>query len=220
MNKLQRDDSDRRYFSMTPHIAKMLCENVYELALWTTVKMICGEGQGGECVLSTEDLAILSDMSCGKTSDCRRSLIDKKLIEGELKRDDGFPRPVWHLKIPDLYPANLELMQNLKSLKKRIQFKINQDDKAKTSLRTMKGKPHSFLRTTKQIITVSQKPRVKNLYTKSIFLQSPCKIGGVHLRKPFLQFMQSAVSLCRFKFHPQEATPFPDFLKTWFLAQT
>jgi hypothetical protein len=95
-------------------------------------------GDSGECYLSTEDLATLAMMSAGKVSQCRKRLIKHGLLEGEIRRDPGYPQPVWHLSIPDLWERNLEWRQDIgDDLKKRIEFK----DTQKKSLHVVKASP-------------------------------------------------------------------------------
>ena len=69
-NRVTDESNDRMYFIIKPRIIKAFSRNPYDLALWDTVKDVAGEG--GECYLSTDDLAALSGMSSGKASDSRK----------------------------------------------------------------------------------------------------------------------------------------------------
>jgi len=133
--KLQDDSADKKYFMVTPQLVWALCRSPYDYTLWDVIKMIAGEK--GECYLSTEDLATLAMMSTGKVSECRKYLIDQGLLQGQLRRDPGYPQPVWHLRIPDLWKANVEWRQKFESLEDRIALKIAQ----KKSLHLMKASP-------------------------------------------------------------------------------
>lgn len=134
-NKITNNSGDRKYFNQTPMIVWMLCDDPYEYALWNTIKMITGED--GECYLSTEDLASLSMMSVGKVSTCRKSLLDKGLLEGEKRRDPGFQQQVWHIRIPDLWEDNIQLAKKYSKLKEKVEYKKLQQE----SLHHMKPKP-------------------------------------------------------------------------------
>lgn len=94
-NELTDESADRKYFVIVPQIVWAQAMDVYDLALWTAVKMVAGDA--GECCLSTEDLATLAMMSAGKVSQCRQRLLAIGLLQGELRRDPGYPQPVWHL---------------------------------------------------------------------------------------------------------------------------
>ena len=100
MNRLEAQDGDRKYFTLVPRLVWALSRTPHDYMLWSTIKMIAGED--GECYLSTKDLATLSMMSAGKASSCRTYLLDKGLLNGEVRKDPGYPQPVWHLKVPDL----------------------------------------------------------------------------------------------------------------------
>ncbi len=45
-------------------------------------------------------------MSAGKVVDCRSHLLRVGLLVGRFYRDPGYPLPIWHLHIPDLWPRN------------------------------------------------------------------------------------------------------------------
>lgn len=104
-NRVAPDDSDHKYFALLPHVVLAYCRSPHDLALWVTIKMITGED--GECILSTEDLGEIAGMSSGKVSDCRAHLLRVGLLIGRLYRDPNYPQPVWHLRIPDLWPRNV-----------------------------------------------------------------------------------------------------------------
>lgn len=124
-NRLDDQSADRKYFTIIPQVVWAIARDPYELALWCVVKMIAGDE--GECYISTDDLATLAMMSTGKVSQCRKRLLSTGLLAGELRRDPGYPQPVWHLVIPDLWRLNLEWREELgHSLKKRIELKQEQ----------------------------------------------------------------------------------------------
>lgn len=99
------DTTDRKYFTLVPHIVFAHARDAYDLAAWLAIKTIAGDN--AECIMATEDLATLAGMSTGKFSSCRAHLLAVGLIDGEIRRDPGYPQPVWHLRIPDLWPENI-----------------------------------------------------------------------------------------------------------------
>lgn len=117
-NRITDQSNDRKYFTQMPNIVLAKCRNPQDIALWITIKMVAGEQ--GECFLSTEDLAELATMSVGKAADCRKFLISAGLIVGEIRRDEGYPQPVWHLTIPDLWDENIAWCKQNHSLKDKI----------------------------------------------------------------------------------------------------
>lgn len=123
-NKITDGRSDRKYFTITPRLIGLLCQDVYEYTLWCIIKEIAGEK--GECYLGTEDLADLAMQSMGKVSQARRRLIEAGLLQGEIRRDPGFQQSVWHLRIPDLWPKNIKLAEELAAIKDRVEFKRQQ----------------------------------------------------------------------------------------------
>ena len=135
-NRLEDKSQDRKYFTLTPRVVEMLCDDVYELALWQVIKTIAGEK--GECYIATQDLATLAMQSTGRASQSRKRLIKKGLLQGEIRRDPGYPQPVWHLVIPDLWERNLELIKKYPKIKDRITFKEQQ----KKSFHQVKPSPH------------------------------------------------------------------------------
>lgn len=125
-NRINDESSDRAYFTITPRIVWALAEDTQEYTLWCVIKDIAGEA--GECFLSTSDLALLAMQSAGSVSMRRKRLLNKGLLHGELRRDPGYPQQVWHLSIPDLWTANLDLAQELRSLRARIAYKADQKE--------------------------------------------------------------------------------------------
>ncbi len=123
-NKLDDQSSDRSYFVITPQLVWALCQDPYEYTLWGVIKMIAGEQ--GECMLSTPDLAAAAMMSSGKVSSCRQRLLDVGLLTGQMRRDPGYPQPVWHLTIPDLWAANVQWREANQDLLARIEGKRQQ----------------------------------------------------------------------------------------------
>jgi hypothetical protein len=122
--KVHDKSNDKKYFIVTPRLVWALCDDPYEYTFWSIVKDIAGEE--GECILSREDMAVLSMMSAGKASTCRDSLIRKKLLEGDFRRDPGYPQKVWHLSIPDFWEANIRWARQYPKLKDRVAFKREQ----------------------------------------------------------------------------------------------
>jgi len=120
-NEIKDNAGDRKYFTLTPRIVLAMCDSPFELTLWTVIKDVSGEA--GECYLTTNDLAALAMMSAGKVSECRQSLIEKKLLDGELRKDPGYPQPVWHLRVPDLWGKNIEWAKKYPTIKERIEHK-------------------------------------------------------------------------------------------------
>lgn len=123
---VEPDATDRNYFTIVPHIVLAMCETPAELALWITIKTIAGEN--GQCTLDTEQLAALATISTGACHQARKSLMRKGLITGQLRRDPGYPRAVWHLAIPDLWNINLAWRQRHPTLRERIAHKQAQHD--------------------------------------------------------------------------------------------
>ena len=122
-NRIRDESNDKKYFIMTPQLVLALCKDPYEFALWNVVKMIAAEK--GECYLSTPDLAEMAMMSTGKASQCRKSLIENGLLLGEVRRDPGYPQPVWHLRVPDLWEENIAWRKEHDSIQSRIEFRRN-----------------------------------------------------------------------------------------------
>lgn len=128
-NKITPDWSDHKYFVLTPQIVHALCRDNYELGLWTVVKMIAGET--GVCTLETPDLAALAMQSTGKCHLSRAFLLTAGLLDGQLYREAGYPRAVWHLSIPDLWPQNTRWRVTYNKLKDRIAWKYAQRQRKK-----------------------------------------------------------------------------------------
>jgi len=134
-NKLTDNSNDHSYFVLTPQIVWAFCQDPYEYTLWNVIKMIAGEG--GECFLATPDLAAAAMMSAGKVSECRKRLIESGLIIGDFRRDPGYPQPVWHLTVPDLWAQNLQWREENADLLGRIEIKREQ----RKSLHPVKPSP-------------------------------------------------------------------------------
>lgn len=126
MHKIKQSNSDRKYFTQVNRIVWAKCRSPFDYTLWATIKMIAGEE--GECFLATPDLAALAMMSTGKVSECRKHLIRVGLLKGELRRDPGYPQPVWHLRIPDLWRESIEWAEKHRTLGDRIRFKATQKE--------------------------------------------------------------------------------------------
>lgn len=125
-NRIEDHSKDHAYFIITPQLVWALCKDPYEFTLWSVIKMVAGDA--GECYLSSNQLASLSMMSLGKVSQCRKRLIDIGLLEGEIRRDPGYPQPVWHLRVPDLWQLNIKWRQRYNLLTDRLKFKEYQKE--------------------------------------------------------------------------------------------
>jgi hypothetical protein len=136
-NNIAKDDPDRKYFILTPQIVWALCPDPFVFTLWTVVKMIAGES--GECILATPDLADLAMQSAGKVSTGRKYLLSQGLLIGQFRRDPGYPQPVWHLSIPDLWEQNIRWRKTYDKLRDRIFFKRSQRRQMRTSVHLMKA---------------------------------------------------------------------------------
>jgi hypothetical protein len=134
--KAKDGSRDRLYFIISPRLVWALCEDSEELALWIVIKDIAGED--GECILSREDLALLAMQSTGSVSIRRDRLIRKKLLEGELRRDPGYPQSVWHLRIPDFWEANIRWARMYPKLSERVSFKRAQFENIRAERRDKK----------------------------------------------------------------------------------
>jgi hypothetical protein len=120
-NILKDESSDKDYFTITPRLVWALARDPYDLALWIVVKDVAGEKK--QCTLSTPQLAALAMMSEGKVSQSRKYLIDQGLLYGEVKRDPGYPQPVWHLTVPNLWAKSLRWSESHLTIQARIDFK-------------------------------------------------------------------------------------------------
>jgi hypothetical protein len=127
--KITDNSNDHKYFVLVPRIVLALCEDVYQLTTWVIVKDIAGEG-GGTCILSVPELASLASMSPSKLHESLHALIEKSLLEGEVKKDPGYHKAVWHLTVPDLWKRNLDWASNNKSLKARVKLKLEQHERS------------------------------------------------------------------------------------------
>jgi len=125
-NQITDQSSDRKYFLQRPAIVKLKSRDLYDIALWDTVKEIAGDN--GECFINTLDLAAMSMMSAGKVADSRKYLIKIGLLEGKMKRRSKQGRPLWHLRIPDLWLENATVMSGISFADKRDAYR-NRDGK-------------------------------------------------------------------------------------------
>lgn len=135
------DSNDREYFILTPQLVWMLSRSPYDYTLWCVIKMIAGEL--GECWVNTDNLATLAMMSTGKVSDCRRYLLNKRLLTGKQKEVTSGQK-VWHLKVPDLWEANIKAIRELGDFEAKLQLKKEQKLKKASlneSLHTVKPSP-------------------------------------------------------------------------------
>lgn len=145
--KVTIDDQsqDSRYFTVTPRLIWALSRDPYDFIFWSVVKDIAGET--GECFLSTEQLADLTMMSMGKLSGCRQYWLAQGVLSGALRRDAGYPQPVYHLKVNNIWKANVDWCETYASIQSRIDFKhtqsasLHQVKAAQTSLHEVKPSP-------------------------------------------------------------------------------
>ena len=70
-----------------------------------------------------EDLAALAMMSTGQVSRCSKYLMSAGLLYGKFKRDPGYPQPVWHFRIPNLWKANVAWAEEHLSIASRVAWK-------------------------------------------------------------------------------------------------
>jgi len=126
--KIIDNSNDHKYFTVVPRIVIAQCEDVYQLTTWVIVKDIAGET--GTCILSVPELAALASMSPSKLHESLHALILKSLLEGEVKKDPGYHKGVWHLTVPDLWKRNLDWASNNKSLKTRVAIKMEQHERS------------------------------------------------------------------------------------------
>jgi len=139
--RVKNNSGDHFYFTQTPRLVWALSRTPYDIALWQTIKDIAGEN--GECYISTPDLAILAMMSVGQCSDSRAYLLNEGLLEGEIRKDAGYPLAVWHIRVPDLWLRSTEWSSKFKSIDSRVKFKIEQKEKLskqREALRAEKAK--------------------------------------------------------------------------------
>jgi hypothetical protein len=122
--KVTDASNDHIYFTVTPRLVWALCDDPDEYTFWCVVKDIAGEK--GECILARDDLAALAMISAGRVSQCRDNLIQKKLLNGEFRRDPGYPQAVWHLSIPDFWEANTRWARRYPKIADRVEFKKEQ----------------------------------------------------------------------------------------------
>jgi hypothetical protein len=120
-HRVQDESNDHKYFVITPRIVKAFSRSPYDLSLWDTIRDVAGER--GECYLTTNDLAILSDMSSGKVSDSRAYWLSIGFLKGEMRQDPGYPQPVWHLSIPDLWEKNIKWCEENPKISDRLAHK-------------------------------------------------------------------------------------------------
>jgi len=137
---LEDQSGDHKYFTITPQLVHMLCTTPQELSLWNAVKIIAGDS--GECWLSERDLAEFAMQDKKTVANSRNTLIEIGLLEGEKRRHE-FPdgritdNEVWHIRVPDLWEANLGFRQKISgdSLKTRIAIKRALDEERKKANR-------------------------------------------------------------------------------------
>lgn len=155
--KIAAETTDRKYFIVTPQLVWALSRDCYDYTLWNVIKMVAGDH--GECFLATPELAALAMMSEGKCSDSRKYLLDIGLLAGNLEKDPGYPQPVWHLRIPDLWPRNLAWREKLgDKLKDRIAYKIEQYAQAAENKRRVRAEAEKRRREKSLHLVKASKP--------------------------------------------------------------
>ena len=136
--EVEDQSQDSRYFTVTPRLIWALSRDPYDYIFWSIVKDIAGDN--GECFLSTDQLADLTMMSMGKISSCRKYWIAQGVLSGALRRDAGYPQPVYHIKVKNVWKANVDWCETYASIQARIEFKHDQDE----SLHLVKAKRASL----------------------------------------------------------------------------
>ena len=126
--KIVDKSNDHKYFVLVPRIVLALVEDTFELALWTTIKDIAGDG--GTCIVGVRDLATLSMMSTGKAHQMIHALMSKQLLFGNLVKDPGYHSAVWHITVPDLWRRNTEWSIANRSLLERVKAKEHQHERS------------------------------------------------------------------------------------------
>src|SRR3972149_3781856 len=94
-------------------------------------------GRGGEGILGIPDLAALAMMRDGQGSLSRQFWLRFGLLTGGPNRDPGYPQPVYHLTVPNIWKRNVEWSEAYASLGDRVAFKQAQ----KESLHQVKASP-------------------------------------------------------------------------------
>jgi hypothetical protein len=120
--KIRNDNPDRKYFIITPRLVWVLSRNPYDYTFWCVVRDIAGEEK--ECFLNTRQIADYAMMSMGQAANCRDYWMNTAgLIEGEIRKGEGFERGVYHLRIPDFWEKNIEWCINHPKIAHRIEHK-------------------------------------------------------------------------------------------------
>jgi len=167
--RLKNESNDRNYFVMVPG-SVLLQTDPYECRLYSIIKMVAGEN--GECILNTKELALLCGFGHGTVSEARQRLIEKGLIAGAFKKDEGFSQPVWHLSVVDVWEENGVFMAKIKRLKQKIEY-------MKMQLKAKKEKNKASEAKT----ALNAKKRVQEVNPKKGSGGEPLHSGGEPLRK-------------------------------------
>lgn len=117
----KNESGDRSFFTIVPRVVWAFCEDPYDFILWAVIKDIAGED--GTCILNVRQLSVLTMMSVGKIIQCRDRLIKNGLLKGELKRDTGFQKDVWHFTVPNLWEKNIAWTKGHMRISDRIEWK-------------------------------------------------------------------------------------------------
>lgn len=137
--RVKDESNDRKYFTITPRIVSAYARNSHDLALWETVKDVAGEG--GECFLNTEQLAILAGISTGQASNSRKYWIKIGFLKGEIRKDPGYSQAVWHLSVPDIWAKNIEWCEKYPKIKDRLAFRAAHKSLHRVKPSPSEGKP-------------------------------------------------------------------------------
>ena len=119
-NRIAEQYPNESSFTITPTLARLLTDTVYEYALWTLFREIAHEDR--ECYVSTRDLAALSNMSIGSVSGARRGLMEKGLLKGRrVDLENGRFR--WYLSIPQMSRHHFKVLCRLAGVDDQLAWK-------------------------------------------------------------------------------------------------
>ena len=218
-NRFEDNSQDAKYFTVTPRIVKYYSRSPYDFALWDTIREVAGEA--GECYLSTDDLAILSGMSSGKVVECRNYWLSIGFLKGNLRKDPGYPQPVWHLSIPNLWTKNIKWAEQHLSIKDRLEFKKSLHD-MKPSPHEEGPSPHETKNIKKNIKKNIQKeekiiPKLTN-YTLLKKVEEDFKNGMFMLQAPWEKNIKGWQSFPRWLLEQEEAGRSVAQFCKWFMS--
>lgn len=119
--QITNKSNDKGYFTIVPRLVWAIARNPYDFTLWAVIKDIAGEN--GECRLTRDELATLAMMSPGQVTKSRDFLLELGLLQGQRKKVEKKPQPVWHLTVPDIWHDNQEFCHNNRSIQDRLRVK-------------------------------------------------------------------------------------------------